>query len=720
MEKALRHRRFGLQWKLVLFMLLAVLPVTAVLIGATAYLEHKNALGDAETLALAKATEYAADMKAALEVPLDTVRALASAIGGLQEAGYATREIVDLMLRRTIEETPELFALWSCWEPDAFDGKDREFAGTEGHDASGRFIPLWIRAGGALERRALEGYDQPGPGDYYLKARERARETIVEPFTRSAGGRTVLVTSLVVPVLSGGRVIGAVGADLALEDLQKITKEMRLYETGFGRLVTNNGIVASHSDTTRIGKPTGELTTPQGEEYLRKLRAGEAFFEKAWSEALKKQTLKATVPVRAGRTDIPWSFSVVLAEEEVMARATGLLKTILSLAAGGMLLLVFFVWFVARRLVGPLRRVAVLAERAKQGDLSIRLEDFGVASRDELGEMAVALAEMIAAQRGTIGTIEGESERLATETETFANIAEAVKELIAKAEERSNEVASQMENLAAAAQEINASVEEVASGAQAAAQRSTEIAGEVDRSHKAGEEGAEAVLAVEQSVLRLAEESKTSAERVRGLGERARQIQGFVGQISQIADQTNLLALNAAIEAARAGEAGRGFAVVAEEVRKLAEESNGAARRITDLAGEITKDLDQVVSAVEHNAKESREAAALAETTRKTIGGILASLRQITLATQDLAAVSQEQAASSEEIASTVQNIALRVGEATAATKAVSAVMNDVIDEAQRVAAGAQELTSISSELRRSLEGFSLSEKTPALPGPRR
>ncbi len=62
----------------------------------------------------------------------------------------------------------------------------------------------------------------------------------------------------------------------------------------------------------------------------------------------------------------------------------------------------------------------------------------------------------------------------------------------------------------------------------------------------------------------------------------------FNDEIQSIAEQTNLLALNAAIEAARAGESGRGFAVVAEEVRKLADFTSVAARKISSELNEVS------------------------------------------------------------------------------------------------------------------------------------
>ena len=80
-------------------------------------------------------------------------------------------------------------------------------------------------------------------------------------------------------------------------------------------------------------------------------------------------------------------------------------------------------------------------------------------------------------------------------------------------------------------------------------------------------------------------ESARSVERIGILSE----------SITKIAEQTTLLSLNAAIEAARAGESGKGFEVVAVEIRKLAEDSNEAARQIKDITGTIEGSIGKLV-----------------------------------------------------------------------------------------------------------------------------
>jgi methyl-accepting chemotaxis protein len=86
-----------------------------------------------------------------------------------------------------------------------------------------------------------------------------------------------------------------------------------------------------------------------------------------------------------------------------------------------------------------------------------------------------------------------------------------------------------------------------------------------------------------------------SSGKVQQLGVMSRRITGFIASIREFSDMTNLLALNAAIEAARAGKHGKGFAVVAEEVRRLAEQSAGAAAEAGELVTDIHRQVGEVV-----------------------------------------------------------------------------------------------------------------------------
>lgn len=93
------------------------------------------------------------------------------------------------------------------------------------------------------------------------------------------------------------------------------------------------------------------------------------------------------------------------------------------------------------------------------------------------------------------------------------------------------------------------------------------------------------------------------ARKISELTNNARQIREVLSVIGEIADQTNLLALNAAIEAARAGEHGRGFAVVADEVRKLAERTQGSLTQTDVTISLIVSSIEEASEQMERNAK---------------------------------------------------------------------------------------------------------------------
>ena len=374
-------------------------------------------------------------------------------------------------------------------------------------------------------------------------------------------------------------------------------------------------------------------------------------------------------------------------------------------ALGACLLLLWILGgWVVLSVTGPLGAVEEgLGGIASQLDLTVRTFTW---ARDEVGNVSRSINDFLTSLDGALGQVARANEGNNEVVSHFLRAAEDLRVQAREGRDAVDRTVALVDSVSAGIEEVNAGVEEISAGAQTVAQRSAEMAEQAGRAHEAGETGLAAVRTAVGSIQTVAEEAAQSAGRVRDLAGRAHQIQSFVGSISQIADQTNLLALNAAIEAARAGEAGRGFAVVAEEVRKLAEESNGAARNIADLAQAIAKDLEDVVRAVDRTSGNAGTAREQARSVEAAIGDIQSALGEITRATQDMAAVAQEQAASSEEIAGAVQSTTDQIHQVARASEEVRGGMGRIAEAADQVAARTGDLSSNARDLDRSLGGF--------------
>jgi methyl-accepting chemotaxis protein len=377
-------------------------------------------------------------------------------------------------------------------------------------------------------------------------------------------------------------------------------------------------------------------------------------------------------------------------------------------ALGAFVICGTLVFVVARRITRPLVQAVTTMEAVAQGDYSRRLD---ITTKDEIGWMAVATNQAIAATEEAMREVKEaaerenrehqlQQERAAAERRAAENVRRKVdhlleviraaatgdltRKVIVEGSEVVDELAAEIRKMLAdlaglIGQIMDSSIQftevsnttaqasqQLASGAQnqsACVEQITATVEELANSIASVKDNAAQANGVAVQAVQLAEHGGSAMHRsidamklIRTSSDRIAEI---IRVISEIASQTNLLALNAAIEAARAGEHGLGFAVVADEVRKLAERSNQAAHEISTL---IKESMQRV-----------NEGAEISEQTGDALRKIVESVQATAARVSEIASTTADQASNAREVSQAIRNIAQVTEQSTAGSEEMAA-----------------------------------------------
>ena len=360
--------------------------------------------------------------------------------------------------------------------------------------------------------------------------------------------------------------------------------------------------------------------------------------------------------------------------------------------------------FVSRSIATPLRRIADSAVEIANGNLSH--QSVVVNSSDEIGQVAGAfnamktnLTELILQISKTTEQVASSSEELTASAELSAQAANQVATTISEIAQGAEQQVSVVENTVAIVEQISANIQQVATNANT-------VEGMADKTAKAAQQGDKAVDVAINQMVNIEKTVSGSAQVVTKLSERSKEIGQIVDTISGIAGQTNLLALNAAIEAARAGEQGRGFAVVAEEVRKLAEQSQEAAKQIANLISEIQGETEEAVVAMNDGNREVKVGAEVVNTAGYAFKEIVVLVGEVSGKIKEISAAIQQVSSGSQQIVASVRDIDGISQDAAGKTQAVTAATEEQSASMQEITASSQSLSRMAEELQNGVRKF--------------
>jgi methyl-accepting chemotaxis protein len=591
-------------------MLIPILALTAIGTAGLAVFTIISSSNVMRSQAIVIGTELAEKsmmtVKGQVDVSIAVARAYEPIV--LDQAGRSSREEVLGFLSGGLSGNGLIEGIYLAFEPNAFDGKDKSYAGSRPYGADGRFAVSLRKSAKGIQSAALTALGAKellAACDSYRGEGGALKEKISEPYSAKVDEADVRIVCFTVPMIAKGKYVGALGVEIRLDPIRELLVKTAFFKSGYTYLVSAGGEFIAHKNQAVVGKKVSSVVAKQAAANMdNALKTGVPIPPMHMVQAgtsVKILSLSSTLPI--GDTGLFWVIGASAPEAEILSQlntsvAWSVVSTTFIILLMGLVIIIL-----VRSIARPMKSASAELSLASSSleSVSKQISSSGQQLSSGSSELAASIEEMTASLEELQSIIEANSKNVSesellmqeTRTETLK-----VSERMGALKEALNQIAANSKRIA----KIIKVIDDIAFQTNILALNAAVEAA------RAGDAGKGFAVVAEQ-VKSLAQKSADAAKETADLIERA------IDSVSE-GETLGQVALDA--QAAVSEKAGK-VSVLLDEVNRASKEQLKGASQITQGVSQINSVVQGTAASSEENAAAGEELLAQAESLGKNV-----------------------------------------------------------------------------------------------------